>query len=272
MRYVAPRNRPGRPDSTLDRVRRLVHMEEAKREGERPFDPEAPREHYAGAHHFAVNGIDPKFKPYGSEPWLTPEGRNVYMFRKRTGQRVRFYDEDGNQVGPEQQNVAPAHAYAGSQGWKSGTERDIERGVNEWHFPNPDQYPGESGLRSEILDAMARTFFVMGWADAMEEAGERLYGELMDQAPETPSEAFEHAEEAARRIEAENGSTLGDLYLKMASMEPHGEKPTPFGFGYALAMMYVGSGVSWFDDHPGSDEDLRMPRYGEGLYVSRESL
>jgi hypothetical protein len=37
-------------------VRRLVHTEEARhRAEERPFDPEAPREHYARAHHFAVN-------------------------------------------------------------------------------------------------------------------------------------------------------------------------------------------------------------------------
>jgi hypothetical protein len=39
------------------------------------------------------------------------------MYRK--GQRVRFYDERGRQVGPEQSNVAPAVAYAQSQGWRS---------------------------------------------------------------------------------------------------------------------------------------------------------
>lgn len=35
----------------------MVHTEEARyRSEERPFDPEAPREHYAAPHHFAVNG------------------------------------------------------------------------------------------------------------------------------------------------------------------------------------------------------------------------
>lgn len=34
----------------------MVHTEEARRAAEdRPFDPDAPREHYAQAHHFAVN-------------------------------------------------------------------------------------------------------------------------------------------------------------------------------------------------------------------------
>jgi len=43
-----------------------------------------------------------------------PEGP-VWMFRK--GQRVRFYNDDGLQIGPEQFNVAPAVAYAISNGW-----------------------------------------------------------------------------------------------------------------------------------------------------------
>lgn len=58
MRYVYPSKRPGQPDSTLTRARRLMHMEEARqREAERPFDPEAPREHYSQPHHFAVNPV-----------------------------------------------------------------------------------------------------------------------------------------------------------------------------------------------------------------------
>jgi hypothetical protein len=53
---------------------------------------------------------------YGdTRPAYCTEFGYVWMFRK--GQRVRFYDEDGQQVGPEQANVAPAVAYARSQGW-----------------------------------------------------------------------------------------------------------------------------------------------------------
>jgi len=56
--------------------------------------------------------------PYGQSPsYVLPDGREVTMWRK--GQRVRFYDADGNQVGPEQKNVAPAAAYAYSQGWRN---------------------------------------------------------------------------------------------------------------------------------------------------------
>lgn len=179
MRYVAPSKRPGRPETSPDKIRRLVHTEEARRrQADRPFDPAAPRESYARAHHFAVNS--------------------------------------------------------------------------------------DSGLRSEIVNMMARTFYVSAWADAMEEAGERLQGELMDQAPETPHDAYEHAEKAAARIEQANGMSLDALYHKMTAME--GGDDTASEFGYCLAMMWQGSGVSWFDDHPGDDSDLDVP-YGEGMIV-----
>jgi len=42
-------------------------------------------------------------------------GRIVWLFRK--GQRVRFFNNRGEQVGAEQRNVAPAVAFAISQGW-----------------------------------------------------------------------------------------------------------------------------------------------------------
>lgn len=55
-------------------------------------------------------------RPYGGSAFLMPDGL-VWMFRK--GQRVRFYDVHADQLGPEQANVAPAMAYAHSQGWVS---------------------------------------------------------------------------------------------------------------------------------------------------------
>ena len=56
MRYVPPPPaRRGRPE-TADPLRRIIETEEARqRAEERPFDPEAPREQYAGSHHFAIN-------------------------------------------------------------------------------------------------------------------------------------------------------------------------------------------------------------------------
>lgn len=52
-------------------------------------------------------------RPYGGV-YETPHGL-VTMWRK--GQRVRFFNEAGAQVGPEQPNVAPAKAFANAQGW-----------------------------------------------------------------------------------------------------------------------------------------------------------
>ena len=55
------------------------------------------------------------WKPYGDAPIKTPQG-DVFMFRRY--QRVRFYNEYAEQVGPEQSNVAPAIAYAMHMGWE----------------------------------------------------------------------------------------------------------------------------------------------------------
>jgi hypothetical protein len=55
----------------------------------------------------------------GDVPYRTPDGKLVRMFRK--GQRVRFIDADGEQVGPEQSNVGPALAYAAANRWREVT-------------------------------------------------------------------------------------------------------------------------------------------------------
>lgn len=57
---------------------------------------------------------------YGCGPtpaYVTSEAtaRPVWMTRK--GQKVRFVDATGEQVGPEQANVAPACCFAASEGW-----------------------------------------------------------------------------------------------------------------------------------------------------------
>lgn len=62
--------------------------------------------------------VVPWGSPYGPGPhYKTSDGKEVTMYRK--GQKVRFYDRSGHQVGPEQSNVAPAVAFAHSQGWRS---------------------------------------------------------------------------------------------------------------------------------------------------------
>lgn len=69
-------------------------------------------------------------KPYGTGPFGTGEpsytndrGHNIWMYRK--GQRVRFFDRHGKQVGPEQRNVAPAAAWALSGGYYPPGRRDF---------------------------------------------------------------------------------------------------------------------------------------------------
>ena len=47
--------------------------------------------------------------------YVTEDGTLVTMMRK--GQRVRFYDAEGEQHGPEQANVCPAVIYAAWRGW-----------------------------------------------------------------------------------------------------------------------------------------------------------
>ena len=72
------------------------------------------------------------------ESWgflVTPRGRRVEMQRK--GQRVRFFDDRGRQVGPEQSNVAPALAYARSLGWGDVDRHRSNRdsGGRYWVWP-----------------------------------------------------------------------------------------------------------------------------------------
>ncbi|MHB8318119.1 MAG: toxin-antitoxin system YwqK family antitoxin [Acidimicrobiales bacterium] len=57
----------------------------------------------------------PDFGSLYGGPMITPDGKSVSMWRK--GQKVRWYDTEGDQIGPEQKNVAPAVAYALAHGW-----------------------------------------------------------------------------------------------------------------------------------------------------------
>lgn len=47
--------------------------------------------------------------------FITDSGIPVWMWRK--GQHVRFYSNSGEQIGPEQRNVAPAVCFALANGW-----------------------------------------------------------------------------------------------------------------------------------------------------------
>jgi hypothetical protein len=70
-----------------------------------------------------VTHTDPNWgKLYGgSEPSYhirsgEKRGQPVWLYRK--GTHCRWYDKDGEQIGPEQSNVAPALAYAEAHHWR----------------------------------------------------------------------------------------------------------------------------------------------------------
>lgn len=85
-------------------------------------------------------------KPYGL-PYHSPEGE-LKMHRK--GQKVRFFNKAGQQVGPEQANVAPAVAYAMSQNWKDRADQvddDLTVGPKLKAQPAPAEYnPHDFGV------------------------------------------------------------------------------------------------------------------------------
>jgi hypothetical protein len=69
-----------------------------------------------------VTRTDPKWgHTYGDDrpAFVTPEGVELWMQRK--GQRVRFYDADGVQHGPEHANVYPATVAAFAAGYRDPT-------------------------------------------------------------------------------------------------------------------------------------------------------
>lgn len=125
-----------------------------------------------------------------------------------------------------------------------------------------------------IIDAMARAFFVSAWADKQGHRGRNLAGqELMDIAPKTPKFARDFAlmfagqcgsllvalNNAARADIMELSSisqwtAYGDMTeTERASLDDMVEALKMDGysrdFGHYLAMMGMGTGVSWFDDH-----------------------
>jgi hypothetical protein len=95
----------GYPDFEANALR----MHELNAERDERDDVEVP------ADHVYVTPQPGWGAPYGDSVAYWTEDGPVWIFRK--GQRVRFYDTTGAQRGPEQGNIAPAVAFALSQGW-----------------------------------------------------------------------------------------------------------------------------------------------------------
>jgi len=154
----------------------------------------------------------------------------------------------------------------------------------------------ELPTREEIVENMARAFFVDAYITHAEDGGkpydgnghpcpgcnlfapwesEEEGGEHETAGPgqdwydvldgiDTPPGALAFAEEAARKIEAEGGGLLPGLYLYTCALPgKHLKTPDAEAFGRNLAMQFMGHGVSWSDDHP--DFDFEIPN-GESWY------
>lgn len=114
-------------------------------------------------------------------------------------------------------------------------------------------------VRADLLFWLARGFWVDAWISSEEEAGRSHGGEdLLDAAPETPREAYAHAEEYAREVQAANRKDLVELYRDtLARSGRREDEPARRDFGVYLAMQALGHGVTLEDEFPG--HEVRVP-------------
>lgn len=125
----------------------------------------------------------------------------------------------------------------------------------------------DSTFRDAFLEGAARAFFVMAYANFIEE-GHSTDNDLTDEerecrldlprpgpgedwydyAPETPINAYALAGEMWAELQHANGEA-GVYSLHARAEAADGAAPDPEKFGRLLAMQYMGTGVSWFDDH-----------------------
>lgn len=116
------------------------------------------------------------------------------------------------------------------------------------------------GDRDAVVRGIARIMWGEAWAGHAEEHGCQHLGgmEITSAMPEIPVAAFEEAEEIAGAIEKENGKTMDEILAEASAAD--GYDPDPDDFGGDLALMYMGTGSSWFDNH--EKFPLKAP-YGE---------
>lgn len=141
--------------------------------------------------------------------------------------------------------------------------------------------PVADGFRAEILEGMAKAFWVTSWADYCEQMSparraklreEGLIpgpgGDWMDAAPPMPPSAKLAAKRLAQAFEERNGATVSELLDR--AMEADGGvagRNEADLFGHYLAMQAMGHGVGWFDDH--AEFPLEFPFHTEAYYDGR---
>jgi len=123
--------------------------------------------------------------------------------------------------------------------------------------------------RHEIMLAFANALHWSAWSDC-EERGGRSPGpvEISDVAPERTLSSVRTAIGAVLDIERAQGKRIEVLYLdaitQCGKVSCHRwGKCDPSDFGHYVGMQWLGTGVSWGDDHP---ELAWHPGYGEFHY------
>ncbi len=138
----------------------------------------------------------------------------------------------------------------------------------------------EETFDTDILGGMERAIWVTSYADWVEgmtkkerqEAGAPVSLSGIDwdeEAPASPASALMAAEDLYLAYERANGKTPGDLFeLAMAADRTRATDELADSFGHYLAMMALGHGVSWFDDH--KKFPLKQPSFEASTFDGEE--
>lgn len=111
--------------------------------------------------------------------------------------------------------------------------------------PRWDRWP------KDMLDMVARTLFVMAWADQEEREGRGHSGqELMEVAPSTPPDADQAAVGLMKSFELLNKKSFEQMHHKalLTGGNLEDSKKNREEFGYSLAMEALGTGVGLGDE------------------------
>jgi len=112
----------------------------------------------------------------------------------------------------------------------------------------------DSDFRDSFLEGSARAIFVMAYADFCEQSEDCDLptpgpgGDWYDCTPATPPNAYALAGELWAELHRLNGEA-GVYSLSLRAEAADGKPVDPEEFGRDLAMQWMGTGVSWFDDH-----------------------
>lgn len=115
---------------------------------------------------------------------------------------------------------------------------------------------------NEVFESMARTMWVLFWADEMErkaEDGKPLPwpggAEIFDYAPETPDMAYCEAYRFVGMVEHANKMNIHALMWRVLGEYPKDEEVNKLA--HYLVMEAIGHGVSWMDDH--DEHGIELP-------------